>query len=140
MNVFFIEKTNDFFVFLFTLGAYINKREVTGRFRVKPGNYVLIPSTYEADREGQFLIRIFSEGRSTGKSLNVDTPDHVRRVFFVVLSLVETCSSSFDFQGPPTPTEQREKYEFKDGKGKDPEYSVMQWYEKLPLSQRNLLK
>jgi len=61
----------------FFSGAYINKREVTGRFRVKPGNYILIPSTYEQDKEGQFLVRIFSEGESTGKSLNMEQPDTV---------------------------------------------------------------
>ena len=60
-----------------SLGAYINKREVTGRFRVKPGNYVLIPSTYEAEKEGQFLVRIFTEGASTGHSLNMAQPDTV---------------------------------------------------------------
>lgn len=59
------------------LGAYINKREVTGRFRVKPGNYILIPSTYESDKEGQFLVRIFTEGGSTGKSLTEEQPDIV---------------------------------------------------------------
>jgi hypothetical protein len=68
----FVPLTNVFFP-----GAYINKREVTGRFRVKPGNYILIPSTYEQDKEGQFLVRIFTEGGSTGKSLNMEQPDTV---------------------------------------------------------------
>jgi hypothetical protein len=71
----------------FIAGAYINKREVTGRFRVKPGNYILIPSTYEQDKEGEFLVRIFTEGESTGKSLNIEQPetviDQFSGVFFV---------------------------------------------------------
>jgi hypothetical protein len=66
-------------------GAYINKREVTGRFRVKPGNYILIPSTYEQDKEGQFLVRIFTEGESTGTSLNMEQPDTVTNQFFISL-------------------------------------------------------
>ncbi|CAF3728593.1 unnamed protein product [Adineta steineri] len=99
-------------------GAYINKREVVGRFRIKPGNYILIPSTYEQDKEGEFLIRIFTEGGSTGQSLNIEQPD----------------------TGPPSPTTRNEKYEFNDGKGEDQSFSVMQWYDKLPESQRNLLK
>lgn len=73
----------------FHQGPYINKREVTGRFRVKPGHYILIPSTYEADREGQFLIRIFTEGGSTGKSLNMEAPDLVRSTL--------RCTSSWSF-------------------------------------------
>lgn len=42
-------------------GNYINKREVTKRFRVKPGYYVVIPSTFEYNIEGEFLLRIFTE-------------------------------------------------------------------------------
>lgn len=34
----------------------------------------------------------------------------------------------------------QEKYEFKDGQGQDTNYSVMEWYDKLPEAQRNLLK
>ena len=40
---------------------YINLREVTGRHKLKPGVYVIVPSTYEAGTEGDFLLRIFSE-------------------------------------------------------------------------------
>ena len=40
---------------------YINLREVTGRHKLKPGLYVVVPSTYEAATEGEFLLRIFSE-------------------------------------------------------------------------------
>lgn len=42
-------------------GAYINKREVTKRFRVAPGNYLIIPSCYDADINGEFLLRVFTE-------------------------------------------------------------------------------
>lgn len=37
-----------------TSGAYINKREVTYQCRVPPGNYIIIPSTYDANREAKF--------------------------------------------------------------------------------------
>ena len=42
-------------------GSYINSREITKRFRVEPGNYVIISSTYEEDRDCEFMLRIFSE-------------------------------------------------------------------------------
>jgi calpain len=44
-----------------TSGKYINSREVTKRFRVEPGTYLIIPSCYDANRKGEFLIRLFTE-------------------------------------------------------------------------------
>lgn len=42
-------------------GPYINYRTVTKRCRLPPGTYVIIPSTYETDESGKFLLRIFTE-------------------------------------------------------------------------------
>lgn len=42
--------------------AFINLREVTGRFRVPPGEYVVVPSTYEPNEEGEFMLRIYTSG------------------------------------------------------------------------------
>jgi calpain len=48
-------------------GSYINSREVTKRFRVEPGNYLIIPSTYDEDRVCEFMLRIFTEGEIAAK-------------------------------------------------------------------------
>lgn len=42
-------------------GPYINNREVTQRFRVEPGHYLIIPSTYDEDVAHEFMLRIFTE-------------------------------------------------------------------------------
>lgn len=42
-------------------GGYINKREITKRFRVEPGFYVIVPSLFDYNATGQFLLRIFTE-------------------------------------------------------------------------------
>ena len=41
--------------------SFINTREVTARFKLPAGCYVIVPSTYDPGMEGQFLIRTFSE-------------------------------------------------------------------------------
>ncbi len=52
-------------------GPYINAREVTHRFRTKPGNYVIIPSCYEANVAGEFLLRIYTENPIDEKNCSV---------------------------------------------------------------------
>ncbi|XP_037876069.1 calpain-A isoform X2 [Bombyx mori] len=41
--------------------AFINLREVSARFKFEPGSYVIVPSTFDPDEEGEFLLRVFSE-------------------------------------------------------------------------------
>jgi hypothetical protein len=50
-----------------TSGSYINSRDVTKRFRVVPGNYLIIPSTYDENKEGEFMLRIFTQELIEGR-------------------------------------------------------------------------
>jgi len=40
---------------------FTNLREVTVYYDVTPGNYIIIPTTFEPDKEGKFLLRIYTE-------------------------------------------------------------------------------
>ena len=40
---------------------FVNARENVGRHKLKPGHYVIVPSTFEPNEEGDFLLRLFSE-------------------------------------------------------------------------------
>uniref|UniRef100_A0A671L0C1 Calpain-9-like n=1 Tax=Sinocyclocheilus anshuiensis TaxID=1608454 RepID=A0A671L0C1_9TELE len=44
--------------------SYVNMREVSERFRLPPGNYLLVPTTFQPHHEADFLIRIFSENKA----------------------------------------------------------------------------
>ncbi|CAB0039932.1 unnamed protein product [Trichogramma brassicae] len=44
--------------------SFINLREVSCRFKLRPGVYCIVPSTFDPNEEGEFLLRIFSENKS----------------------------------------------------------------------------
>uniref|UniRef100_A0A8C7DV42 Calpain 9 n=1 Tax=Naja naja TaxID=35670 RepID=A0A8C7DV42_NAJNA len=41
--------------------SYINLREVSDRFELPPGDYIIVPTTYEPQQEADFCLRVFSE-------------------------------------------------------------------------------
>ncbi|XP_078478336.1 calpain-9-like, partial [Lampetra planeri] len=59
--------------------TYINMREVSERFTLPPGKYLLVPTTFQPHHEADFLIRIFSEKKAgteeMGSNVDADLPD-----------------------------------------------------------------
>ena len=47
-------------------GPYINYREVFSRFELSPGDYMIIPATFEPEMASKFMIRVYS-----GKSFEI---------------------------------------------------------------------
>ncbi|EDO40193.1 predicted protein [Nematostella vectensis] len=63
--------------------VFINSREVVGRYALPPGEYVVIPTTFNPNEEGNFVLRMYSE--KAHKTCEVDektefAPQHQRRV------------------------------------------------------------
>ena len=52
---------------------FVNAREVTERFSMPPGDYVIVPSTYAKNEEGDFILRMFSEKAQSSTAMDTQT-------------------------------------------------------------------
>ncbi|KAL4648407.1 calpain-9 [Arapaima gigas] len=96
--------------------TYINVREISQRFMLPPGNYLVIPTIFQPHREADFMLRVFSETKvdslyppMPSKPAEESKEEKELRALFQIIAGSDQAISAYELQRVLTEVLQRRK-------------------------------
>uniref|UniRef100_UPI00358ECB2D calpain-9-like n=1 Tax=Myxine glutinosa TaxID=7769 RepID=UPI00358ECB2D len=56
-------------------GTYMKQRQVNGNFELPPGDYIIIPTTFDPDKAASFILRVFTA--NFNQTREIDNESHI---------------------------------------------------------------